>query len=167
MKILISIRSAGLLLSSLLLLPVLARADETENPTEEQPATETQTTPESPAPPRKQYIDPFSGMPLPEYSYTNSLPVPARWRTLTVDPFSRMPLPPIVAPVTPKPPVVSENEPEFTPPIQVELPPGAYVARTSPASVARAIHEALRPWSIATSEEDRWDFPPGAVLKRR
>src|SRR5262245_10645327 len=112
MKTFTPIRFAGLLLGSLFLLTLLARADEAENPTDEQPATEAPATAETPAPPRKQYIDPFSGMPLPEYSYTNSLPVPTRWRTLTVDPFSRTPLPTLVAPAPPKPKVIEGDEPE-------------------------------------------------------
>jgi hypothetical protein len=174
MKTLNPIRFAGLFLGSLLLLALFARADETDSLIEEQAATEVPmtlespapATPESPAPARKQYIDPFSGMPLPEYSYTNSLPVPTRWRTLTVDPFSGTPLPAIVAPVTPKPVVVPESEPEFIPPIWVELPPGAYVARSSTRPIPSAIRIAPRLWEMVFSETDRWDFPPGAVLRR-
>jgi hypothetical protein len=167
MKTLNSIRFAGLLLGSLFLLNLSARADEAENPTGEQPATEAPAAAESPAPPRKQYIDPFSGMPLPDYSYTNNLPVPTRWRTLTVDPFSRTPLPTSVAPAPPKPKVAEESEPEFIPPIRVELPPGSSVARSSPPPVTRSRYGAPRLWELAFSETDHWDFPPGTVLRRK
>ncbi len=163
------LRTAGLLVSSLLLL-VLAQTvwaqtatDGSENSESNAPATEPAP---APTPPRKQYIDPFSRMPLPDYSYTNRLPVPTRWRTLAVDPFSRTPLPPLVAPAPPKPPVEEESEPEFIPPIRVELPPGATVSRGSAPKAPRAFRGTLRPWEYAFSD-DRWDFPPGATLRRR
>jgi len=131
----------------------------------------------SPTPPPRQYISPFSGLPLPAYSYTNRNAQAAPFsqsRSLTVDPFSRTPLP---TATNPPPPVPAETILEVISPSILEMPPGASLQRvtraaavihataTPPADVPRASVPARRP--VEYPGADRYEFPPGATLRRK
>ena len=124
------------------------------------------------APPPKQFISPFSGVPLTEYSdslYTNNLPVPPSFRpVLIVDPFSHTPLAyREKGSVTPSLP--GETVAEMFPPPKVDLPPGASVRqiRPKPVPVPAALESAPFFFASETLELVTYDFPPGSVLPRR
>jgi len=140
------------------------------------PSAEAQTP--AAAPPSR-YISPFSMSAVPSFSYTNLTnfnPAIAR-SSLTINPFSRLPMNQEAAQPTPAPelPVF-----EPLPPPVYELSPGAFIKATVPAPLtapekvvvpppapATAISEIVPIVSEYFPDDYSYNFPPGAVLRRR
>jgi len=122
------------------------------------------------APPPKQFISPFSGVPLTEYSdslYTNNLPVPPSFNpVLIVDPFSHTLLA-YREKAAVLPSIPGETVAEMFPPQNVDLPPGASVRKIASKPVLVGIKSAPPFLKSQAPELINYDFPPGSVLSGR
>jgi hypothetical protein len=136
-----------------------------------QTTNDVQVAPEAPAVSQgRQFVSPFSGVPLRAYAVTNFDASGAGIvgvGGLYLDPFSRTPLG--IAKPLPKA-VGPERMPERILPIIVELPPGASISRvilaTESSVAAGPVGFSPVKVPLIFAESTRFDFPPAARVRR-